>query len=153
MHGHQLGEAILLIHAAIIAFNIAGLFVIPVGAWLGWRIVRVAWLRLLHLGALAVVAGQALAGRACILTIWQNRLAGGTANAPPLLMRWVDRLIYWNLPLWFFAGLYSAVFLYVVALSLLVPFWPGWQIGRGGVCWPLTKAPATKDWKPTGRSK
>ena len=123
MHGNRLGEAILFIHVAIIAFNIAGLFVIPLGAWLGWRIVRVAWLRLLHLGLLAVVAGQALAGRACILTIWQNRLTGA-ATAPPLVMRWVDRLIYWNLPLWFFAGLYTAVFLYLVALSVLVPFWP-----------------------------
>ncbi len=136
MTASSFAEAVLLIHLVVIAFNALGLLVIPVGAWLGWRIVRIPWLRLLHLGSLAIVAGQALAGRACFLTIWQNRLAGRSDGVPPLVMRWVDGLIYWNLPLWFFAGLYTAIFLYVLALSLLVPFWPrrrGWQNRRGGV--------------------
>ena len=124
MTASLLAETVLFAHLVVIAFNALGLVVIPVGAWLGWRIVRIAWLRLLHLGSLAVVAGQALAGRACFLTIWQNRLTGGASSLPPLVMRWIDGLIYWNLPLWVFAGLYTAVFLYVLALSLLVPFWP-----------------------------
>jgi hypothetical protein len=117
-----IAATILLLHAAIIAFNVAGLVVIPLGAWAGWRIVRIAWLRLLHLSLLAVVAGQALAGRACILTIWQNDLSGHTA-APPLIMGVVDRLIYWPLPLWVFTIIYCAVFLYVLLLTVLVPFW------------------------------
>jgi hypothetical protein len=121
-----LTAAILAVHAAIIAFNVAGLLVIPLGAALGWRLVRIAWLRLLHLALLAIVAGQALAGRACILTIWQRDLAGqapgAAAPAAPLIMGWVNRLIYWNLPFWVFTVLYSAVFLYVVGLSFLVPF-------------------------------
>ena len=116
-------DAILALHFTIIAFNVAGLVVIPLGGILGWRVVRVAWLRLLHLGLLAIVAGQALAGRACILTIWQNELTGGNPAPEPMIMRWVDGLIYWNLPIYVFAVLYSAVFLYVVALCLLVPFY------------------------------
>jgi len=118
----DLAEAILAFHLVIIAFNVLGLAVIPLGAWRGWRIVRIAWLRLLHLGLLAVVVAQAAAGRACILTIWQNRLAGGGPAAPPLIMQWVDRLIYWNLPLWAFAMIYAAAFGYVAALSILIPF-------------------------------
>jgi hypothetical protein len=110
------------VHLLIIGFNVAGLVVIPLGAWRGWRIVRIAWLRLLHLGLLAMVAAQACAGRACILTIWQNQLTGGALAPPPMIMRVIDRVIYWNLPIWVFAILYSAVFLYVVALSVLVPF-------------------------------
>jgi Protein of Unknown function (DUF2784) len=121
-----LAQTILAVHVVIIAFNIAGLVVIPLGAWAGWRIVRIAWLRLAHLGLLAVVAGQALAGRACILTIWQNELTGGR-NPTPLIMGWVDHLIYWNLPLWVFALIYCGAFLYVLLLTLLVPFW-------GAVC-------------------
>jgi hypothetical protein len=66
---------------------------------------------------------------ACFLTIWQNELAGRGAQAPPLIMGWVDRIIYWNLPLWVFALLYAAVFLYVLALSVLVPFG---RAGRSG---------------------
>ncbi len=118
----DLAEAILACHLVIIAFNVLGLVVIPLGAWRGWRIVRIAWLRLLHLGLLAAVVAQAAAGRACILTIWQNRLAGGGQTVTPLIMRWVERLIYWNLPLWAFAIIYAVAFLYVAALSVLVPF-------------------------------
>ena len=117
-----LAEAILGLHLVIIAFNVAYLILIPLGAGHGWRLVRIAWLRLLHLALLAVVVAQALAGRACILTIWQNNLTGGTAPPPPLIMQWVDRLIYWNLPIWCFAVLYVLVFLYVLALTVLVPF-------------------------------
>lgn len=117
-----LAEAILALHLAVIVFNVAFLVIIPLGAWLGWRIVRIAWLRLLHLALMAIVAGQALAGRACILTIWQSELAGRSAAPPPLIMHIVDRLIYWNFPLWAFTALYVGVFLYVVALSILVPF-------------------------------
>ncbi|MGC9269148.1 DUF2784 family protein [Acidiphilium sp.] len=123
MYDVMLAEAILAAHLVIIAFNVAGLGVIPIGAVLRWRIVRVAWLRLLHLALLAIVAGQALAGRACILTIWQSELQGGTAAPPPLIMHVIDQLIYWNFPLWVFTVLYVAVFLYVVALVVLVPFW------------------------------
>jgi hypothetical protein len=118
-----LGNLILVVHFVIIAFNVTGLIVIPLGAALRWRIVRIAWLRLTHLGLLAVVAGQALAGRACILTIWQNELTGNRTAPEPMIMHWVNRAIYWNLPIWAFAVLYSAVFLYVVALVLFVPFW------------------------------
>jgi hypothetical protein len=118
----DLAEAILALHLVIIAFNVLGLIVIPLGAWRGWRIVRIAWLRLLHLGLLAAVVAQAASGRACILTIWQSRLAGGGQTAPPLIMQWVDRLIYWNLPLWVFAIIYAAAFAYVAGLSILVPF-------------------------------
>ena len=120
MRATLLAEAILALHLVVIAFNVAGLIVIPVGAWRGWRLVRIVWLRLLHLALLAVVAGQALAGRACFLTLWQDELTGRAAA--PLVMRVVDGLIYWDLPMWVFTAIYVAVFLYVVALSLLVRF-------------------------------
>jgi len=120
MRATLLAEAILALHLVVIAFNVAGLILIPVGAWRGWRLVRIVWLRLLHLALLAVVAGQALAGRACFLTLWQDELTGRAAA--PLVMRVVDGLIYWDLPMWVFTTIYVAVFLYVVALSLLVPF-------------------------------
>lgn len=120
MRATLLAEAILALHLVVIAFNVAGLIVIPVGAWRGWRLVRIVWLRLLHLALLAVVAGQALAGRACFLTLWQDELTGRAAA--PLVMRVVDGFIYWDLPMWVFTAIYVAVFLYVVALSLLVPF-------------------------------
>src|SRR5688500_14068402 len=110
-----LGQVVLALHIVVIAFNVAGLVVIPLGAALGWRFVRLRWLRLLHLGSLAAVALQAVLGRACFLTDWQGALTGGGAE-DPLIMRWVNSVIYWPLPMWVFTALYVAVFAYVVGL-------------------------------------
>jgi hypothetical protein len=117
--------SILLLHVAVIAFNVAGCVLVPIGAWRGWRWVREFWWRLAHLLGLAVVALQALFGRACFLTIWQGDLSG-SVHVQPLIAGWIDRLIYWPLPLWVFALAYGAVFAYVVALWVWVrPRRPG----------------------------
>ena len=114
-----LGQVILAVHLAVIAFNIAGLVLTPIGAWLGWGWVRIRAWRALHLASLAVTAAQALLGRACFLTVWQGELSG--ASQAPLIERWVNRVIYWPLPVWVFAAAYVAVFLYAAALWWLVP--------------------------------
>jgi hypothetical protein len=110
-----LGQLVLAVHILVIAFNVAGLVLVPVGAAAGWRWVRLRWLRLAHLAAMAVVALQAVLGRACFLTDWQGDLTGGGAE-DPLIMRWVNSVIYWPLPMWAFTALYMALFVYVVAL-------------------------------------
>lgn len=115
----QLAQLVLALHLVVIAFNVAGLVVIPLGAKLGWRLVRIRWLRLLHLASLAVVALQAAFGRTCFLTLWQADLTGG--REAPLIMRWVNSVVYWPLPIWAFTALYLAVFAYVVALWWVVP--------------------------------
>ena len=110
-----LGQLVLAVHLVVIAFNIAGLIVVPLGAWRGWPWVRIRWWRLLHLVSLAVVAGQAALGRACFLTDWQDELSGVGRQAP-LIERWINGLIYWPLPIWVFSAAYLAVFAYVLAL-------------------------------------
>lgn len=114
------GQLVLALHVAVIGFNVAGLIAIPLGARLGWRFVRVRWLRLLHLGSLAVVAVQAVLGEACFLTYWQDDLTGG-GREDPLIMRWVNSVVYWPLPMWVFTTVYLAVFAYVLALWRWVP--------------------------------
>ncbi|HTV46317.1 MAG TPA: DUF2784 family protein [Stellaceae bacterium] len=116
-----LAETVLAVHLAIILFNVLGLIAVPLGAICGWRFVRIRWWRVLHILLLAAVAGQAVAGRACILTLWQAALSGSAAAPMPLLMGWVDRLIYWRLPVWVFAAAYVVVFVYALALLVLVP--------------------------------
>lgn len=120
----SLGQAVLATHLVVIAFNIFGLVAIPLGAWLGWGWVRIFWWRALHVGSLAVVALQAALGRACFLTLWQGDLTGGRAD--PLIMRWVNSLIYWPLPLWVFTAAYLVIFAYVLALWV-------WVRPRGGL--------------------
>ena len=121
-----LAWTVLGVHVAVIAFNVAGLVLIPMGAWRHWRWVRGFWWRLAHLLILAAVAAQALAGRACVLTLWQYDLSGGR-NPQPLIAYWIDRLIYWPLPLWFFTVLYVAVWLYVAFLWWRIPPRQPWR--------------------------
>lgn len=109
------GQLVLAAHLAVIAFNIGGLVVVPLGAILHWRWVRILWWRALHLASLAAVALQATLGRACFLTDWQDALTGGGAH-DPLIMRWVNGVIYWPLPMWAFTAGYLAVLAYAVAL-------------------------------------
>lgn len=115
-----LAAVVLGLHVLVIAFNAFGLVATPVGARLGWGFVRVFWWRALHVGSMAVVAVQAVAGRACFLTLWQDALEGGAAEAP-LLMRTVNGLLYWPLPMWVFTAAYLVLFACVLALWKLVP--------------------------------
>ena len=116
-----LGQATLAVHLLVIAFNVLGLAAIPLGAAMGWRWVRVRWWRALHLASWAIVALQALLGRACFLTLWQDRLTGAGAGEPPLIMRWVNSVIYWPLPIWAFTVAYLLIFAYTAALWRWVP--------------------------------
>jgi hypothetical protein len=116
-----LAESILAAHIAVILFNVFGLIAVPLGALCGWRFVRIRWWRVLHLVLLGTVALQAVVGRACFLTLWQAALAEGAASPTPLIMGWVNRMIYWPLPIWVFAALYLLVFGYALALLWLVP--------------------------------
>lgn len=110
---------VLALHLAIIAFNVAGCVLVPIGAWRRWRWVREFWWRLAHVLSLAVVALQALMGRACFLTIWQGDVSGAS-HAQPLIAGWINRLVYWPLPLWVFAVAYVVVSAYVIALWFCV---------------------------------
>ena len=115
---------VLLVHLGVILFNLFGLVAIPLGAWRGWRFVRVFWWRALHLAILALVAVQAVLDQVCFLTAWQRALeqaAGQAASDAPFIARFVNRLIYWPLPLWVFAVGYVAVCLYALVLWTLVP--------------------------------
>lgn len=124
-----LADAVLALHLLVILFNLFGLIAIPLGAWRGWRFVRVFWWRALHVAILALVAVQAVLQQVCFLTLWQSALlrqAGEAASEAPLIARVVNRLIFWPLPLWAFAVLYVAVCGYVLLLWRYVPpRWPG----------------------------
>lgn len=115
-----LAQAILVLHLAIIAFNVLGLIAIPLGAALHWRWVRIRWWRALHVASWALVAAQAALGRACFLTLFQDELTGSGAR-PPLIERWVESVIYWPLPIWVFGAIYLVLFAAAIALWWAVP--------------------------------
>ena len=114
---------ILLVHLAIVAFNIFGLIVVPIGSLLRWDFVRGFWWRFAHVLSLAVVALQAVLGRACFLTIWESALRAdaGPSTVPPMIATWINSVLYWPLPLWVFAAGYLGVLLYALMLWRWVP--------------------------------
>jgi hypothetical protein len=115
---------------AVIGFNLFGLVAIPLGAWRGWSFVRAPTWRWLHVACLGLVAVQAVLGRVCVLTLWQDALSGARP-AGPLIVRWVNAAIFWPLPGWAFTSLYLLVFAYVLALLRLVPPRPWTNPGHG----------------------
>jgi len=116
----MLAGFVLALHLAVILFNVGGLIVIPLGAWRGWNVVRIFWWRALHVASLAIVAAQAVFGQACFLTLWENALRTNS-DETPLIMRWMNSLIYWPLPIWVFAVIYVGVLIYTLMLWRLVP--------------------------------
>lgn len=117
----MLAALILAVHVFIIAFNLFGLVVVPLGAWLGWNFVHAPLWRLLHIASLGITALQSALGRACFLTVWQSFLSGESENPEPLVMQWVNSVIFWPLPIWAFMLIYALGFAYVLALLWLVP--------------------------------
>ena len=98
-------------------FIVGGLLLVWLGAALHWRWIRNAWLRYLHLGAIVFVAGEALIGIVCPLTVWEDLMRGGV-RPESFVGRWVNRLLYYQAPEWIFTVAYA-----VWALATLLTLW------------------------------
>jgi hypothetical protein len=117
-------QLILGLHIVIAGFIIFGIIAIPLGARFAWAPAYAFWPRLMHLGAMGLVALQKLMGDSCFLSVWESRLVAIAAQAPhatPLFQTVGEHVLYWNLPLWFFAWLYSVLFAFVIGLWFWVP--------------------------------
>jgi hypothetical protein len=117
-----LADAVLVLHLGVVLFVVLGLPAIVIGNWLGWGWVNAWRWRLAHLAAIGVVTLQAWLGRYCPLTVWESALrerAGQPPYASSFVQHWVERLIYYQAPLWVFALIYTG-------FGLLV-LWAWWR--------------------------
>ena len=124
MRWRLFADAVVLSHAAYVAFVIFGFVAIVIGAALkaGW--VRNFWFRIVHLAAIALVLAEALLGMICPLTRLENilRVRAGQAGYPgDFIGYWVHRLIFFAWPPWVFVALYAGFTLLVAAAFWLVP--------------------------------
>lgn len=118
-----LADLILAIHFAFVLFVVGGLALVWLGAAAHWRWVRNLWFRAVHLAAIVFVAGEALAGMWCPLTVWEDALRGATQEKS-FIARWIHRILYYDFPDWVFTTAYVLFALLVAASWWLVrPVW------------------------------
>ncbi len=91
-----LADAILISHALIVLFNVVSLPLIWLGRFFRWRFVRNFYFRTVHLLLIGYIAVQALAGKNCPLTDWEDHLrvkAGSEAHyAGSFIAHWAARV-------------------------------------------------------------
>jgi len=125
----MLADAILLLHAVIVFFNIAAVPFIWVGHVLKWKAVRNFYFRIVHLLLIAFIAAESVFGAACPLTVWEDQLRLQTGSDARyhrgFVAHWVHRLLFYDLDQWVFAVGY-VVFLGLVVFTFLrvKPHWP-----------------------------
>ncbi len=105
-----LANAVLVLHFAVVIFVVLGFPAVLVGNWRGWSWVNYFWWRVVHLLAIGVVVVQAWLGRYCGLTVLESNLramAGQAGYERSFIEYWVQRLLYYEGPLWAFALVYT----------------------------------------------
>jgi hypothetical protein len=113
-------DALVVLHFAIVAFIVGGLILVWIGAAAGWRWIRNPWFRYAHVGAIVFVAGEAVLGYACPLTIWEDMLRGGV-RPESFIGRWVYRLLYYRAPQWVFTAAYATWAAATVVTLIFLP--------------------------------
>jgi len=109
-----LADLVLIAHFAFVLFVVGGLALIWIGAAAGWQWVRNLWFRVAHLAAIVFVAGEAIAGVWCPLTLWEAQLRGAQAEKS-FVAQWIHWVLFYELPEWAFTAAYVLFALVVVA--------------------------------------
>lgn len=105
-----LADLILTLHAGVVVFVAAGLVLILVGNWRGWRWVNRLWFRLVHLATITFVAVQSWFGFTCPLTTLENWLRAQAAvetYGGGFIEHWLQRMLFYSAPAWVFVTGYT----------------------------------------------
>ena len=118
-----IADAILVLHALIVLFNVGAVPLIWVGHLRRWKFVRDFSFRAAHLLLIAFVVAETVLGAMCPLTAWEDALRA-KAGADPryqggYVAWWLHRLIFYDLNESVFVAAYGLFF----ALVLLTWVW------------------------------
>jgi hypothetical protein len=119
-----LADAVLVVHAGIVAFVVLGGVVVWLGGWRRWRWVRGFRWRVVHLALMGFIALQAWLGALCPLTVWEQALrrhAGQDPYGGSFIEHWLSRLIFFDAPWWVFVAAYSGFAALVLLAWFRVP--------------------------------
>ena len=119
-----LADIILIVHTLFILFVVLGFVLIVIGLVRDWRWVLNFWFRLAHILAIGVVTVQTVCGNYCPLTLWETQLrqaAGERFYSTSFVQYWIQRLIYYDVPLWIFSIVYGVFTLLVLFAWMVRP--------------------------------
>ncbi len=111
----RLADAILVLHAVLVLFNVGALPVIWVGYFRGWAFVRNFYFRIVHLLLVGVVAAEAMFGLMCPLTTWEAALRSEPQLQEGFIPYWIHRLLFYDAPACVFTVAYFLFLLLVAA--------------------------------------
>lgn len=125
-------DLILLLHVFFVGFVVLGLAVVWVGYLCDWTFVRNFWFRISHIATMGIVLAQAVLGKACPLTIWENQLRGRVQESGvyegTFIQHWLHRILFFEFSPWVFTMVYALFFLLICVTFLIVP--PRWPRRR-----------------------
>lgn len=107
---HAVADLVLILHVAFVAFVVAGLLLIWIGGFCGWRWIRNPWFRALHLAGIGLVVVEAWLGFVCPLTTLEMALrerAGDATYHSSFIEHWLQQLLYYEAPAWVFVAGYT----------------------------------------------
>jgi len=116
-----LADLVLALHVAIVVFVVGGLVAIVAGNLRAWRWINMAWFRLAHLFAIALVVAEAWLGVVCPLTSLEMALrakAREMTYTGSFVEHWLQRILYYDAPAWVFTFAYS-----LFALAVAATWW------------------------------
>ena len=118
-------DLLVFLHLLYVAFTVGGALLILAGGLLGWPWIRNRLFRFLHLGAVLLVAVEALIGIWCPLTTWEWRLRARAGQDYEADISFVGRLIrsviFVELPDWGFTVMYVGFGILILLVMVLIP--------------------------------
>lgn len=133
-HSYQLlANTVLLAHVGVVLFIVAGLVLILIGGYRGWRWVRNFWFRVLHLGAIGYVVAESWLDIVCPLTDleqWLRQRAGQPGHEGDFIAFWLAKLLFYQAEPWVFVAAYSVFALLVIGSWIMVRPGPMNRCGR-----------------------
>ena len=119
-----LADAVLILHTSIVVFIVVGLLLILIGGVRKWAWIVNPWFRVAHLVGIGTVVLQAWLGVLCPLTtleMWLRQQAGSLIYRESFIQYWLQKILFYQAPLWVFAVAYTAFALLVLMAWLKFP--------------------------------
>ena len=118
----QIADIILVLHFGIILFITSLFFLIPVGYKFNWIFTKNIKIRVFHAGLMTFVTIEKFLGMACPLTYLENYFLGNNENENKLFLSyWLNKIIYWDLPSYFFLIMYLICLVWTFIMLYIFP--------------------------------